>query len=69
MFYFFQKGQDYLRCEMRARDDGTYELLIQEPKMAERAERFPTSQEAQRRWEELQQRFVGDGWFGPYGRE
>jgi hypothetical protein len=69
MFYFFQKGPDYLRCELRGRDDGTYELGIQEPGMAERVERFQSSQDAQRRWEELQKRFVGDGWFGPYGRE
>ena len=69
MFYFFQKGPDYLRCELRGQDDGTFELVILEPHMAERIERFQTSQEAQRRWEELQERFVRDGWFGPYGRE
>ena len=43
MFYFFQKGPDYLRCELRGRDDGTYELAIQEPDMAERIERFHSS--------------------------
>jgi hypothetical protein len=32
-------------------------------------EQFPTSQLAHRRWEELEKRFSGDGWFGPYGRE
>lgn len=69
MFYFFQKGPDYLRCELRDRDDGTYELLIEEPHVQERVERFQSAQDAQRRWEELQKRFVGDGWFGPYGRE
>jgi hypothetical protein len=69
MFYFFQKGRDYLRCELRARDDGSYELLIEEPQAAERVELFSSSQQAHRRWEELQKRFAGDGWFGPYGRE
>ena len=69
MFYFFQKGRDYLRCEMRTCEDGSYELSIEEPDTQERVEHFPTSQQAQRRWEELQKRFTGDGWFGPYGRE
>ena len=69
MFYFFQKGRDYLRCEIRARNDGSYDLLIEEPDAVERVEHFPTPQTAHRRWEELQKRFTGDGWFGPYGRE
>ena len=69
MFYFFQKGRDYLRCEMRSRDDGSCELLIEEPDTPERIEHFASSQQAHRRWEELQKRFAGDGWFGPYGRE
>jgi hypothetical protein len=69
MFYFFQKGRDYLRCEIRARNDGSYDLLIEEPDTVERVEHFPTTQTAHRRWEELQKRFTGDGWFGPYGRE
>ena len=69
MFYFFQKGRDFLRCELRAREDGSYELRIEEPDIAERVERFPSSNEAHQRWEELQKRFAGDGWFGPYGRE
>lgn len=69
MFYFFQKGNDYLRCEIRGRGDGSYELLIDEPETAQRIEQFATPQQANRRWEELQKRFSGDGWFGPFGRE
>lgn len=69
MFYFFKKGPDYLRCEIRAQDDGSYELLIDEPNTAQRVEHFATPQQAHRRWEELQKDFTSNGWFGPYGRE
>jgi hypothetical protein len=69
MFYFFQKGPDYLRCEIRSCEDGSYDLLIDEPQAEQRVEHFGTTQQANRRWQELQKRFAGDGWFGPYGRE
>lgn len=69
MFYFFQKGKDYLRCEIQARTDGSFELLITEPDTKERTEHYSTSQQAEKRWTELQARFTHDGWTGPFGRE
>ena len=69
MFYFFSKGPDYIRCEIRAADSGTWEIVVIEPRGRERVEHHTTSQAAHQRWEELQREFVGDGWFGPYGRE
>jgi hypothetical protein len=69
MFYFFRKGDEYLRCELRPRDSGSCDLYIQEPGAEERVERFRTSDEAQQRWEELRIRFNVDGWAGPFGRE
>ncbi len=69
MFYFFQKGLDYLRCEIQGRKDGSFELVITERDAPERVEQYPTSQQAERRWAELQDQFRTDGWAGPFGRE
>ena len=69
MFYFFRKGDEYLRCELRPLDNGSCDLFIQEPGAEERVERFRDAEQAQQRWEELRIRFNVDGWAGPFGRE
>lgn len=69
MFYFFQKGPDYLRCEIQACTDGSFELLITGPDTVERTETYLTSQQAEKRWTELQAGYTTDGWAGPFGRE
>lgn len=69
MFYFFLKGEEYLRCELRPRENGACDLLILEPGGQERVERFKSSDLAEQRWEELRVRFNVDGWAGPFGRE
>jgi hypothetical protein len=69
MFYFFQKGRAYLRCELRPLSDGSCEMLIEEPDRPERTEQFQTSQQAQQRWMDLQQEYNVGGWAGPFGRE
>ena len=68
MFYFFQKGSTYLRCEILAGTSG-FELVVTEPNGHERREPFPTAQDAQRRWEDLQQQLKDENWLGPFGRE
>jgi len=69
MFYFFQKGKDYIRCELRDGQGGAVEIVVTEANGHERVERYASTQEAHERWEHLQQRFSSDGWFGPFGRE
>lgn len=69
MFYFFQKGREYVRCEIQSGMDGTFELLITGPEKAERTENYLTSQQAEQRWNELQAEFATQGWKGPFGRE
>jgi hypothetical protein len=69
MFYFFRKGEEYLRCELRPRENGSCDLFIQEPGADERVEHFRRPEDAQERWEELRIRFNVDGWAGPFGRE
>ncbi len=69
MFYFFQRGAEFLQCEIRGDDTAGYEIVITEPKRPERRESFPTSDEAYKRWVELQDTLVSAGWWGPHGRE
>ncbi len=69
MFYFFQKGPEYLRCEIQALADGSFGLMIIEPHAGERTEKFLTAQLANKRWAELQAQYKTDGWTGPFGRE
>ena len=69
MFYFFQRGAEFLQCEIRGDDTAGYEIVITEPKRHERRESFPTSDDAYKRWVELQDRLVSDGWWGPHGRD
>ena len=65
MFYFFQRGTEFLQCEIRGDDASGYEIVITEPKRPERRESFPTSDEAYKRWVELQDTLVSAGWWGP----
>jgi hypothetical protein len=69
MFYFFQRGAEFLQCEIRGDDASGYEIVITEPKRPERREAFPTSQEAYDRWVQLQDTLVTAGWWGPHGRD
>jgi len=69
MFYFFEKDAEYLRCELRATEDGWFDVRIHEPGFHERVERFGTYQAAHERWNALSAQFTGDGWTGPFSRE
>ncbi len=69
MFYFFQRGAEFLQCEIRGDDENGYEIVITEPKRPERREKYPTSQEAYERWMKLQESLVAAGWWGPHGRD
>ena len=69
MFYFFQRGPDFVRCEISGDENAGYVVVITEPDGRERAERFPTSDAAHARWLEIQEQFKNEGWWGPHGRE
>jgi hypothetical protein len=69
MFYFFQRGAEFLQCEIRGDDESGYEIVINEPKRPERREKYPTSQEVYERWMHLQESLVSAGWWGPHGRD
>ena len=69
MFYFFQRGSQFLQCEIRGDDTAGYEIVITEQKRPEKREVFGTSQEAYDRWIRLQEALVAEGWWGPHGRD
>jgi len=69
VFHFFEKNREFVRCEISEAPAGRWHIVITEPSGHERTEYFASSETADKRWRELQARFIGDGWFGPYGRE
>jgi hypothetical protein len=69
VFYFFQRGPDFVRCEINGDNESGYTITITEPEGHEHTEKLPTSEAAHARWLEIQDSFKGDGWWGPHGRE
>ena len=69
MFYFFQRGADFVRCEISGDAAAGYRVTITEPDGTERTETFGTSEAAHTRWLEIQDSFKREGWWGPHGRE
>jgi hypothetical protein len=64
MIWFFEKKGQFVRCETRKADDGSYELVITEADGTERVERFADSASLAKRQVILEQ----EGWTGPHGR-
>jgi hypothetical protein len=69
VFYFFQRGTDFVRCEINGDDKSGYQITITEPDGKERTELLDSSDAAHARWLEIQERFKGEGWWGPHGRD
>jgi hypothetical protein len=66
MFYFFQRGSDLLRCEVRPAAEGDgYEISIVQRDGSERIEHHATSEQVHQRWLELHDQFQNEGWRGP----
>ena len=70
MIYFFEKEQDYLRCEILPEGPrGPYVINVIEPGGLEHSERYRSSTDTDARWNELRARFLSQGWTGPMGRD
>ncbi len=69
MFYFFQRGHDFLRCEINGDDRSGYQITVTQPDGSERVETFETSDQAHARWLQIQESFKTEGWWGPHGRD
>jgi hypothetical protein len=69
MIWFFERGGQYLRCEIRREMEGSgYELVVTRPDGSEQVERFGDSATLTRRQLELETSLMTDGWTGPHGR-
>ena len=68
MFYFFQRGSEYIRCEINAAD-GNFVIIVTNPDGTTRTEYLPDSDAAHGRFTELEAAFRSAGWWGPHGRE
>ena len=68
MFYFFERNEKFIRCELRPGGEG-YELVILGEDGVEKTERYETEEELTARWAALQQTLKRQGWWGPHGRD
>ena len=66
MFYFFKREGATVTCEMRpgARGAG-FDIIVMQPGQPVVTEHFATSDAVHKRWQHLQERFKGEGWWGP----
>ncbi len=66
MFYFFRRGAASIRCEVRTDSGGDgYELIVDRPDAMVRVERFGEPPDLNRRWREIEQGLISEGWHGP----
>jgi len=70
VFYFFEKNQQFLQCEIRNTDvPESFEIVLTEPDGQTRTHHVTGSGELNRRWVSLQTDLNADGWWGPSGRD
>ena len=68
MLYFFEKGRSVLQCEVRStpiRD--TFAIVMTDGEGKVRTHYVTGSNDAHRRWLELEQELAAAGWSGPVG--
>jgi hypothetical protein len=66
VFWWFERGGRYLRCEAQ-QTDGGYELRILGPDGSEHVERFTDSRELSKRQNDVFDEIAKGGWTGPHG--
>jgi len=69
VFYFFQRGPEFVRCEINGDEASGYRIEVTEPNGKERTETFSSSDAAHARFLEIQELLKNEGWWGPHGRE
>src|SRR5205807_138647 len=67
MCYWFERGGDYIQCEVRRAGDH-YELHVINSDGTESVEQFVESCSLFGRQVGLEERLLHDGWKGPHGR-
>jgi hypothetical protein len=67
---FFSRADSVIRCEVRPSDDGNgYELVIDHPDAVVQVERFDGAEALNRRWMDVEERLLRQGWRGPAPRQ
>jgi hypothetical protein len=67
MFWWFKRGDHYVRYEARHSGARIYELCFIDVDGSERIERFDDEQALVDRQRELESTLTHDGWTGPHG--
>jgi hypothetical protein len=67
VFWWFERGGRYLRCEAQQTATGAYELRIVSPDGTERVEYFDHSSDLTKRQHDVINEVTRDGWTGPHG--
>ena len=66
MFWWFERGGHYLRCEAQ-QTSGGYELRIINPDGSEQVEHFADSSDLAKRQHAVIDEITSEGWSGPHG--
>jgi hypothetical protein len=67
VFWWFERGGRYIRCEANQAAAGGYELRIVGPDGIERIEHFSDSTELAKRQHAVMNEITNEGWNGPHG--
>jgi len=67
VFWWFERGGHYLRCEAQQTTTGRFELRIIGPDGAEQVEHFTDSRDLAKRQHDVIDEITQDGWSGPHG--
>ena len=67
MFWWFERGGTYTRCEVVQLAAGTYELRITDPDGVEGVEAFSDAAVLARRQQDVIENLTARGWSGPHG--
>lgn len=70
MVCFFSRADAIIRCEVRpsVKGDG-YELVIDRPDAAVQIERFSGAEALNKRWMDVEEYLISQGWRGPAPRQ
>jgi hypothetical protein len=67
VFWWFERGGQYLRYETRELEAGAYELRVIKPDGTEYVENFNDSSDLTRRQLAFERDLASEGWTGPHG--
>jgi hypothetical protein len=67
LFWWFERGGQFLRYEVNDRPEGGYVLRIIDADGTERSELFDDSTELSKRQVEFERELTQKGWTGPHG--